>query len=354
MQLSLRIERRPAPLWFRPLTPVIAVVITFIITAILVIASHADPFQAYYYFLVYPLTGRVSASEVLVSATPLLFTGAAATFAFSAGYWNIGGEGQLMAGAMAGGGMGLLLGGVSPWLAIPIMILAGFAGGMLWALIPALLKVKLAVDEIVTTLLMNTVFAFFVSYVLNGVWRSPTSGWPQSPEIAQSAHFPPLFDGYRPHLGLVLALLILVAIWVVLNRTPLGLQMRSIGLGMEAARFSGVRIERTMLIAALISGGIAGLGGLSEVAGLQFHVVETISNNFGYTGIIVAMLGGLNPIGTTIAALFLGLIGIGAQSVSQSLGVPVYLGDVVEATMLLVTLAMLVLQNYRIRRVANA
>lgn len=350
MQLSLRIERRPAPLWFRPLAPVIAVLLTFTITAVLVIAARANPFTAYYYFLVYPLTGSVSASEVLVSATPLLFTGAAAAFAFAAGYWNIGMEGQLMAGAMAGAGAGLLLNGVSPWLAVPIMILAGFLGGVLWALIPALLKIRLAVDEIVTTLLMNTVFGFFVSYILNGVWRSPTSGWPQSPEIAASAHFPPLFSGYRPHLGFVLALVILALIWVVLNRTPLGLQMRAAGLGQEAARFAGVKIGRTMLIAALVSGGIAGLGGVSEVAGLQFHLVGTLSNNFGYTGIIVAMLGGLNPIGTGIAALFLGLIGIGAQSVSQSLGVPVYLGDVVEAAMLLVTLAVLVLQNYRIRR----
>lgn len=350
MQLSLRIERRAAPLWFRPLAPVIAIVITFLLTAILVVASHANPFEAYYYFLIYPLTSSVSAIEVLVSATPLLFTGAAACFAFSAGYWNIGAEGQLMAGAMAGAGMGLLVNGLSPWIAIPLMIIAGFAAGMLWALIPALLKVKLAVDEIVTTLLMSTIFGFIVSYILNGVWRSPTSGWPQSPEIAESAHFPPIIAGQRVHLGFILALVIIAVIWVVLNRTPLGLQMRANGLSQEAARFAGVKVERTMLIAALVSGGIAGLGGLSEVAGIQYHLVGTLSSNFGLTGVIVAMLGGLNPIGVAIAALFLGLIGIGAQSVSQSLGVPVYLGDVVEATILLVTLAMLVLQNYRIRR----
>jgi simple sugar transport system permease protein len=292
----------------------------------------------------------VSASEVLVSTTPLLFTGAAAVFAFSAGYWNIGLEGQLMCGAMFGAWMGLQVSGLSSWVAVPLMIIAGFVGGMVWALIPALLKVKLAVDEIVTTLLMNTIFGFVVSYVLNGVWRSPTSGWPQSPEIAASAHFPALFSGYRPHFGLLLALIILVVMWVVLNRTPLGLQMRALGLGIEAARFSGVKIGRTLMIAALVSGGIAGLAGLSEVAGIQFHLVGTLSNNFGYTGIIVAMLGGLNPIGAGIAAFFLGLIGIGAQSVSQSLGVPVYLGDVVEATMLIVTLGVMILQNYRIRR----
>jgi simple sugar transport system permease protein len=351
MQLSLRIERRAAPLWFRPLAPVIAIVITFLLTAFLVVASKANPFEAYYYFLIYPLTSSVSAIEVLVSATPLLFTGAAACFAFSAGYWNIGMEGQLLAGAMAGAGMGLLVNGLPPWIAIPLMILAGFAAGLLWALIPALLKVKLAVDEIVTTLLMSTIFGFIVSYILNGVWRSPTSGWPQSPEIAPSAHFPQIIPGQRVHLGFLLALASLAVIWVVLNRTPLGLRMRANGLSQEAARFAGVKVERTMLIAALVSGGIAGLAGVSEVAGIQYHLVGTLSNNFGLTGVIVAMLGGLNPIGVAIAALFLGLIGIGAQSVSQWLGVPVYLGDVVEAAMLLVTLAMLVLQNYRIRRV---
>jgi ABC-type uncharacterized transport system permease subunit len=349
---NLRIERRAAPLWFRPLVPVIAVGITFLITAVLVLAADANPFKAYYYFLVYPLASRSSAIEVLVKATPLLFTGAAATFAFAAGYWNIGGEGQLLAGAIAGAGVGLLVGDLSPWLAIPLMIISGFAAGVLWALIPALLKTRLAVDEIVTTLLMNTVILFLISFILNGVWRSPVSGWPQSPEIAANAHLPRLLPPSRLHLGFVIALVFIAIIWVVMNRTPLGLRMRAIGLGQEAARFAGVRIERTMLIAALVSGGIAGLAGMSEVAGIHFHLIESISNNFGYNGIIVAMLGGLNPLGITLAALFLGLIGTGAQSVSQSLGVPVYLGDVVMATMLLVTLAMLVLQNFRIRRTA--
>jgi simple sugar transport system permease protein len=334
----------------RPLIPVIAVVVTFIITAILVLAAHANPFTAYYYFLIAPLSNSVSALEVLVKATPLLLTGAAVTLAFSAGYWNIGAEGQLMAGAIAAAGTGLAVKGLPPVAAIPCMLIAGFLGGMAWAAIPALLKVKLAVDEIVTTLLMNTVILFLVSFLLNGVWRSPISGWPQSPEIAKSAEFPKLIPGSRLHFGFIVAWLAILAIWIIMKRTPLGLRMRAVGMGQEAARFAGVDVGKTLLITALISGGIAGLAGVGEVAGIHYHLIEAISSDFGYHGIIVAMLGGLNPWGTSLAALFFGLIDTGAQTVSQALGIPIYLGNVVEAAMLLVTLAMFVLQNYRIKR----
>lgn len=347
---KLRIERRPSPMWVRPLIPVIAVVVTFIITAVLVIAAHANPFTAYYYFLIAPLSNSVSALEVLVKATPLLLTGAAVTLAFSAGYWNIGAEGQLMAGAIAAAGTGLVVKALPPVAAIPCMLVAGFLGGMAWAAIPALLKVKLAVDEIVTTLLMNTVILFVVSFLLNGVWRSPISGWPQSPEIAKSAEFPKLIPGSRLHLGFIIAWLAILAIWLIMKRTPLGLRMRAVGMGQEAARFAGVDVSKTLLITALISGGIAGLAGVGEVAGIHYHLIEAISSDFGYHGIIVAMLGGLNPWGTSLAALFFGLIDTGAQTVSQALGIPIYLGNVVEAAMLLVTLAMFVLQNYRIKR----
>jgi simple sugar transport system permease protein len=144
---------------------------------------------------------------------------------------------------------------------------------------------------------------------------------------------------------------VLAVIWFVMSRTSFGLRMRSVGLGQQAARFAGVKVEKVMLIAALVSGGIAGLAGVGEVAGIQYHLISGISGGDGYTGIIIAMFGGLNPIGVSLAALFIGLIETGAQSVSQVLGVPIYLGNVVEAALLLVTLSMLILQHYRIRRV---
>ena len=348
---QLKVERAPAPLWARPLVPVTAAVVTFILTAGLVLLAGANPLEAYYQFLIAPLSSRVSAIEVLVKATPLLMCGAAVTFAFSAGYWNIGVEGQLYAGAIAAAWLGPLLEGVPPPLAILIMMTGGFAAGMLWALAPALLRVKLAIDEVVTTLLLNTVILFVVSYLLNGPWRDPASGWPQSPTIASAAEFPKLLARSRLHLGFLISLLAIFVLWFVLTRTTFGLKMRAAGLGPEAARYAGINVGRTLLIAALVSGGIAGLAGVSEVAGIHFHLIDGISPGYGYTGIIIAMLGALHPLGVAAAALFISLISTGSQTVSRALGVPVYLGDVVEATLLLVTLAAFVLMNYRVKLV---
>lgn len=349
--LRFRIERTPEPVSWRFVIPLVSVLVTFLITAILIVAAGANPLEAYYHFLIAPLSNQFSAIEVLVKATPLLLTGMAVIFAFSAGYYNIGAEGQLLAGAVAAAGLGMVLEGVPPVLSILIMLAGGFLAGMLWALIPALLKVKLSVDEVVTTLLLNTVILFFISYLLNGPWRDPISGWPQSPEIAANAMFFKLIPGSRLHLGFALAVVTIIVIWYVLFRTPLGLKMRAVGLGKEASRFAGIPVQRTVLTAALVSGGIAGLAGVSEVAGIHFHLIEALAANSGYTGIIVATLGGLNPIGGSLAALFIGLIDTGAQTVSRALGVPVYLGDVVQSTLLLVTLGMLIFQNYRIRRI---
>lgn len=346
-----KIERGTAPLWIRALIPVIILVITFIITSLLILWAGADPFEAYYNFLIVPLSKKSSAIEVLVKSTPLLLTGATAAFAFSAGYWNIGGEGQLLAGAAVGAWLGMILTGVSPLIGIPLMMIGGILGGVLWALGPAILKIKLKVDEVVTTLLLNSVIVYLVSYLLNGPWRNPESFWPQTEEIDPGTMYFKLIPKTRLHFGFIVAIVVIFLVWFILTRTPLGLRMRSIGLGKEAAKFAGVNINKTMLIAALISGGIAGLAGAGEIAGIHFHLVESISENIGYNGVIVATLGALNPIGIIPAALFMGLIDTGAQTVSRVLGVPVYLGNVVQATLLLVTLGTLLLSNYRIKRV---
>ena len=338
------------PVWMRTLIPVLALVVTFILTSGLILLTGANPLAAYYYFLVAPLSTRVGVLEVLVTATPLILAGVAVTFAFSAGYYNIGAEGQLYAGAIMAAWLGTVLGGLPSILAIPLMLLGGFLGGMAWALIPALLRVKMAVDEVVTTLLLNSVMLYIVSALLNGPWRDPESGWPQSPEIAMCTRLPKLIPRSRLNLGFVIALIALAVLWFVLTRTGFGLKMRAVGLGKAAARFAGVEVDRTVLTAALISGGIAGIVGVCEVAGIQFHLTGEISPGYGYTGIIIATLGALNALGVGAAALFFGLVDTGAQTVSRALGVPVYLGEITQATMLLVTLGMFLLQRYRIRR----
>ncbi|MDX1664419.1 MAG: ABC transporter permease [Candidatus Promineifilaceae bacterium] len=346
--MRVQIERLPAPVWLRSLIPFISIFLTFLLTVGLVLAADANPLAATYYFLLDPLSSRVRLIEVLVKATPLLLTGTAVAFAFAGGYWNIGAEGQLYMGATAATAVGLQMHGQPAWIAVPLVIVAGFAAGLLWAVVPALMKVRLKIDEVVTTLLLNYVAIYFVSALLNGPWRDPISQWPQSPDIAPSAIFPKLIPRSRLHLGFLVALGVVFILWFVLTRTTFGVKMRAVGLNSAAARFSGIGVERTTFIVALVSGGIAGLAGASEVAGIHYHLIDAISPGYGYTGIIIATLGALNAVGVALAAIFIGLIDTGAQTVSRALGVPAYLGDVIQATLLLVTLAVLLLQRYRV------
>ncbi len=346
--MRLQIDKLPAPLWMRSLIPVVSVVVTFLLTSGFVLAVGANPVEAAYYFLLDPLSNPVRLIEVLVKATPLLMTGAAVAFAFAGGYWNIGVEGQLYMGATAATAIGLQMHDFPAWVALPLMVVAGFLAGMAWAVLPAFMKVRLKIDEVVTTLLLNYVAIYLVGAILNGPWRDPISQWPQSPEIAASAIFPRLIPRSRLHLGFILALVIIVVLWFVLSRTSFGLKMRAVGFNLDAANFSGIHVNRVIMTVALISGGIGGLAGASEVAGIHFHLIDAISPGYGYTGIIIATLGSLNALGVAAAALFIGLIDTGSQTVSRALGVPAYLGDVLQATLLLVTLAMLLLQRYRI------
>lgn len=347
---KFKIERADAPVWFRWLIPLLALVVTFILTSGLIIWGGANPFTTYYNFLIAPLSSRVGFLEVLVKSTPLILTGIAVTISFVGGYYNIGAEGQLYAGAIAAAWLGTVLDGVPIFLSIIIMLVGGFAAGVLWALVPALLRVKLDVDEVVTTLLTNSIMLFLVSAILNGPWRDEESGWPQSPEILASAQLPKIVARSRLHFGFIIAILSIFVIWFILTRTSFGLKVRAVGLGKEGARFAGINVNRTILTAALISGGIAGIAGYVEVAGIQYHLIGELSPGYGYTGIIIATMGGLNAFGAAAAALFFGLVDTGAQTVSRVLGVPVYLGEVTEATMLLVILGMFLLQRYRIRR----
>lgn len=257
-----------------------------------------------------------------------------------------------MAGATAAAGIGMVVQNVSQWVGIPIMVFGGFIAGALWALLPAILKVKLSVDEIVTTLLMNYVILFVISFLLNGPWKTTTNpGWPQSPEISKATTFIKLIPRTRLHVGFLIALAIIILIWFILTKTKLGYQMRASGFGKDAAHFSGININRTVLISALLSGGIAGIAGASEVGGIHYHLIEALSGGLGYTGVIIATLASLNPIAVIPSALFIGLIETGSRSVSRALSVPIHLGGIVEGLLLLIILGAFLFQNYRIRRV---
>jgi len=335
---------------------VLAIGVTFVLTAALLGLMAANPFQAFYAMLIEPLSAPVSALEVLVKATPLLLTGGAVLFAFRGGYYNIGAEGQLYAGALAAAWicqLPLAFALPAP-IVISLMLLGSFLAGMAWALVPALLRTRWNVDEVVTTLLLNAVMLYLISAILQGPWLDPVTFWPQSRLMAPAAQYPVLVTDSRVHLGLLVGLVVLAGLGWVMARTPFGLRLRAVGLNRTAAAFMGVNVGRTVLIAALVSGGIAGLAGMGEVAGIHHRLLEDISANYGYSGIVVATLGALNPFGAGLAALFIGLVNVGGQSVSQQMGVPTFLADVVQATLLLATLALLLLTGYRLRARSTA
>jgi ABC-type uncharacterized transport system permease subunit len=350
--IHFRLHEQSAPSWYVPALPLLAILITYVLTSVLVVVAGAQPLEAYRYFIVEPLATRFSALEVLVTATPLLFCGAAVAFAFRAGYYNIGAEGQLLFGAIAAAWIGTLVEDVPQLAALPLMIVAGMAAGALWSLPPALLRIRFGIDEVVTTLLLNPVALLVVTALLNGPWRDPVTGFPESERIASSAEFPQIVDRSRLHLGFFLAVVVIALGWFVTTKTALGLELRATGLSPHGARFSGINVGRRLLVAALASGAVAGLAGVSEIAGIQFRLTEGVSPGYGYTGIVVATLGALAMVGVALAALFLGVVNIGADTASRALGVPSQLGLVVQATLLLVTVALLVFRRYRLKRVA--
>jgi len=345
--------RRALP-WSTPVLVLSAVLITFAITAGPILAAGANPIEAYVAFVVLPLTSQFTLLEVLVTATPILLTGAAVALAFRAGYWNIGAEGQLLLGAIAAAGIGTLVGGLPPILALPVMVAGGALAGAAWAVVPAVLRVRFGIDEVVTTLLLNPVALLLVNGLLHGPWRDPVTGFPESPRIATSAEFPTLIERSRLHVGFLLAIVVIAAAWYVLARTPAGLRLRATGLSPHGARFAGINVGATLLGAALVSGAIAGIAGVSEVAGIQNRLTGGLSPGYGYTGIVVATLGALTMPGVLLAALFLGDLTVGASSAARSLGIPSQLGAVVQGVLLLTTVALLAVRRHRNRPVAEA
>lgn len=344
---GVRAPRWRALPWSTPGLVLMALLITFLLTAGPIVLAGADPISAYAEFLVVPLTSRFSILEVLVTATPLLFTGTAVALAFRGGYWNIGAEGQLLVGAIMAAAIGQVA-GLPQVFAIPLMIVGGAIGGAMWALGPALLRVRFGIDEVVTTLLLNPVALLLVNALLHGPWRDPVSGFPESPRIVEAAEFPQLLDRSRLHLGFLVAIVVVVAVGYVVGRTPAGLRLRAVGLSPHGARFAGIDVGRTLLLTALASGAIAGIAGVGEVAGIQYRLTSGVSPGYGYTGIVVATLGALSMPGVALAALLLGDLAVGASSAGRALGIPSQLGAVVQATLLLVTIALLAIRRNRL------
>ncbi len=238
----------------------------------------------------------------------------------------------------------------APILIPLIMIVAALAGALL-LLGPTILKTKFGVDEVVTTLLLNFIMVLVVSMLLDGALKDPMGlGWPQSKKVIAEAAWPKLVQGKRLHLGFILAILAAGAVWFVNVRTTFGYEMRAVGFNPRAARFAGIPVNWVMAKTALLSGGLAALAGVSEVAGLKGNLTLDLSPGFGYTGIVVAMLAALHPIGVIGAAIFVAAMFVGADAMSRTVGVPNYIANVMVATALLTMVAAMLFTRFRLRR----
>ena len=347
----MRLEPRPNPSLARTLGfTALAIAGAVIFSSILVMLAGANPFNVFGLVIKGAAGTQFALLETLTRATPLIFTGLAVAVAFRARLWNIGAEAQLYIGAVMTVVLGTGAITIPSFGLIPIIMVAAMLAGALVLLGPAILKTRFGVDEVVTTLLLNFIVILFVSLLLEGPLKDPMGlGWPQSKRIIAEAKLPRIITGKRLHYGFVLAIVSAGIVWFIMKKTVLGYEMRAVGHNAEAARFAGIPVNRVIAKTALISGGLAALAGFSEVAGLKGNLTLDLSPGYGYTGIVVAMLAMLNPLGVVLAAIFVAGIFVGADAMSRSANVPSYIAQVMVASALLTMVTAMMLMRYRIR-----
>lgn len=288
-------------------------------------------------------------TETLARATPLILTGLAVAVAFRARLFNIGAEGQLYAGALAAAAVGAGRIDAPAIVLVPLILVAAALAGALLMLGPALLKLRLGVDEVVTTLLLNFVVLLFVQVMLEGPMKDPMGGgWPQSEPIVDAGLLLPIIERTRLHAGFIIALLLGVLLQIVMSRTVLGLEIRAVGENSAAARFLGIGITPVTVVVALLSGGLAGLAGASEVAGLKGYLTSDLSRGFGYAGIVVAMVAGLQPLAVIPSAILIAGVFVGADTMSRAVGVSNYIADLIVALALLCVIVSGLFTRFRV------
>ena len=353
----LRLEKRPSPSKFwAGFTPVLAVVATMIAGGILFALLGKDPIAAIRIIFWDPLFheqfAAYSRPQLLVKAGPLILIAIGLSLGFRAGIWNIGAEGQYIIGAVCGAAAGLAFYPSGSFLIFPLMIVAGAIGGMVWAMIPAILKTRFGTNEILVSLMLVYVAEAILAKAATGFLRSPEGqGFPGSRNLAQwdTSSNTEIFAGTGMHWGVIAAFIAVIFAYVLLARHILGFQIRLTGESPRAARFAGVSPIRLILICMGISGGLAGMAGLFEVTGPAGQITTDFGSGYGFTAIIVAFLGRLHPVGILLAGLLMALTYIGGELAQLMLGLPSAAIQLFQGMLLFFLLAMDVLANYRIR-----
>ncbi|WP_095159960.1 ABC transporter permease [Pseudomonas sp. Irchel 3E13] len=336
------------------LSPLLAGLLTLISGAILFAALGHDPLQTFHTLLIEPISDFYGISELLLKALPILLCAFGLAVAYQARIWNIGAEGQLLMGALAGSALAIhLIDWQSRWALIWV-IAAGSLAGALWGGLAAWLRTRFNANEILTTIMLNYIALNLLLFFVHGPLKDPDGfSFPQSAMFGDASRLPALFEDGRVHIGLYFVLLALVAVWVLLHKSFLGFQIKVLGLDQRAAGFVGFREKRLVWLALLISGGLAGLAGVSEVTGPIGQLVPQVSPGYGYAAITVAFLGRLNPFGILAAGLLMALLYLGGENAQMTLNLPQSLTGLFQGMMLFYLLACDVLILYTPRLKLN-
>ena len=347
----LRLENRPQPSSFWGYaSPVLALMITVVIGMAMFAALGKDPVSGLGMFFWEPLRSGYALGELMVKATPLLLIALGLAVCFRSNVWNIGAEGQYVLGAIAASGVALMADKTSStWVVVPI-ILAGVLGGMFWAAITAWLRDRFNANEILVSLMLVYVAVQVLSFMVAGPWKDPNGyNFPQTKSFELVTRIPRLFTGSRVSIGIFLALIGVLGIWVFLFRTRAGFAQQVGGLAPAAARYAGFSSRRALWVALLISGGMAGMAGALEVAGPIGQLTPYVPAGYGFAAIIVAFVGRLHPVGMVFSALLMSMFYIGGELAQSRLGLPKSLTGVFQGLLLFSLLACDTLVNYRLK-----
>jgi simple sugar transport system permease protein len=327
--------------------PIVGGAIGLLIGALLMLVADADPVTAYAAMFQGAFGGTRQLTETLLKTAPLLLVGLGLTIAFRARVWNIGGEGQYYLGALCGGIVALSFPDWPRVLLLVAMFLAGIAGGAFWALIPALFKIRARMSEIISTLMFNYIAILLLSYLARGPLQEPGGYLPVSAKFDPVTRLP-LIGSSRLHIGVIIVLILVPIVYYLLWHTPLGFRLRAVGSQASVASYAGISVSGAILTALLLSGALAGMSGIMEVSTLHFRLKTGITGGYGFSGILVALLGRMNPLGVVIAALFFAALTIGSETMHILARLPPELADAIQAVIVLSVLAVDALARKRI------
>lgn len=322
------------------LTPIVAIALALLVGAVIIAALGRDPVRGYFMLFYGSLGSPQKIAQSLVTACPLIFTSLAAAFAYKCGVYNLGGEGQFIMGAVAAAAFCALT-GVEGVVGTLSALAVGAAAGAAWGALPGVMKISRGLNEMITSIMLNYVATLFMG---STALRDGTT--PQTPAVAESVQLARMSDVFRIHPGVIIAVALAFVLYYVVFRTSFGFKVRAVGMNAEAARVNGFPVRRLVMLAFVISGAIAGLGGSVELLGKQYRLMSGFGTGFGFDGVAIALIAQLNPIASLLVALFFGVLRAGSIALQIAISVPTAIVDIIQALVIIFAVAGVALLNY--------